>query len=238
MNLKIDNEIKLKLLKLDALPTIAHCKNRLNHIMHKSMSLQHYSENQIATIIKDYEYSRMILDNMSNDELRVSSNMIRARQKRSARVRQYIEKLLYIANHKQVYFATLTFNDDAMKRLNKDVRRKYVIRFLKSLNPYYIANIDYGKKHEREHYHCLIPIKSAFIQVYNEKKRIYHLIDSKKWLYGFETFKLMHRTEEDKTRVSIYIDKFVNHTIKDTTKNERIIYSDALKKAIAIDKKN
>lgn len=223
-----DYEIKIKLLSTNGVKTLAHCKNRVNHILHKSRTLLNYSESQRLALINEYHQCRNIIDNTSDVDYRVANNMMRARQMKSARVRKYIEMMFNIFKTSKLYFVSLTFNDDVLSSTSETTRRKYLIRYLKSINDYYIANIDYGKKNEREHYHCIIPIKDDDIEVFNAKKNIYHNKGAI-WKYGFETCKCINREIDDLTRISIYIDKFANHTIKETTKNTRVIYSDELK---------
>lgn len=115
------------------------------------------------------------------------------------------------------YFGTLTFTDEVLNKTNIETRRKYVTRFLKSISNSYLANIDFGDKeknpqsNEREHYHCLINCE--------------HLPTG--WKYGFCKFLKVRRCEEDKQRVSKYIAKLTNHSLKveRTGKARRLIYS-------------
>ena len=94
----------------------------------------------------------------------------------------------------------------------KETRRKYVSRCLKKYNTLYVANIDFGKKNGREHYHAVISIDK---------------VDNKDWLYGDIDFKRVRNKniEEDKKRLSKYIAKLSNHAIKETTKRCCLLYS-------------
>lgn len=122
-----------------------------------------------------------------------------------------------VSNNKYVYFGTLTFNDGTLSKTSDKTRRRYVSYYLKSISNDYIANIDFGDKtknpnsNEREHYHCLIA---------TDKK-------PESWKYGFCKFQLVGTTEVDCKRISKYIAKLTNHSMKveRTGKAKRLIYS-------------
>lgn len=127
-----------------------------------------------------------------------------ANYKRIDRLKNRIS--LYL-NKGQCIFATLTFDDYVLNNTSVETRRKYVSRYLKSISDYYIANIDYGDKTEREHYHALIVID--YISV--------------KWNYGFTWFEKIHNLNSDS--LGRYISKLTNHAIKESTKRCCYIYS-------------
>lgn len=108
-------------------------------------------------------------------------------------------------------FLTLTFTNDVLNKTNKDTRKKYIIRALKTMSNTYIANIDYGSKKEREHYHAIV---------------LADKVSQAQWQYGNLDFERV-RTNEDTSPVKIakYITKLTNHAIKETVKQNRVIYS-------------
>ena len=77
----------------------------------------------------------------------------------------------------------------------------------------YVANIDFGSKNGREHYHAIVfPIGSS--------------IDLKAWSYGRINAERIHPSDNDIARTTKYIAKLTSHAIKDTTGHAyRIIYS-------------
>lgn len=105
----------------------------------------------------------------------------------------------------KIVFGTLTFNDEDLK-INKLTRRRYVQRFLKENVIEYIANIDYGKVNNREHYHFIAIIKEN--------------INTKKWKRIINIKKVNIDSIENTLN---YVLKLNNHSFKDTTKNERIL---------------
>ena len=109
---------------------------------------------------------------------------------------------------KKLMFGTLTFRDDVLESTSKATRRRYVSRFLNDNTLHYVANIDYGKKNNREHYHFIALISSR--------------IDKKAWSYGMSNYKLIKTNTSLRNRKN-YLLKLTNHTYKDSTKQEKII---------------
>ena len=108
-------------------------------------------------------------------------------------------------------FLTLTFTDGVLKSTSSDSRRRYVNRFLNALDCKYVANIDFGKKNGREHYHAVVRVEK---------------IDYSLWQYGAINGL---RVRLDKTSsaecLAKYVAKLTNHAIKETTKRCAIMYS-------------
>ena len=75
-------------------------------------------------------------------------------KKRKQRVKKRIRYML--ANYSEVVFLTLTFRNDVLHSTTLEQRKKEVTDFLKKIHHSYIANIDFGKKNGREHYHCVV----------------------------------------------------------------------------------
>lgn len=117
-------------------------------------------------------------------------------------------------------FLTLTFTDKVLEKTSADSRRQYVKKFLKLFNVPYVANIDFGAKKGREHYHAILQLD----------KIDYHL-----WKYGtIKGLKVRNDIKVDENgcitsetieRLSRYVAKLTNHAIKATTKRCSIMYS-------------
>lgn len=127
--------------------------------------------------------------------------------KRLQRCREKLSILL----KKPCWFYTFTFTDDVLSFTSPATRRRYISRILKNCN--YIANVDYGKKNGREHYHA---VADCLIEDYP---------------YGFYTA-ISIRLDYDcignctsLSRLSKYIAKLSNHSLKDTTGRSRLMYS-------------
>ena len=168
-------------------------------------SLKNYSfqdfENERKEFINFYGYTTF----------KIANNINHASYKRTARLKERIREAVESGS---AWFITITFNPETLSKTNEKTRRVYVSRWLKSLSPFYVANIDYGKTKGREHYHAVI----------TSDKR-----PPKTWSYGFIDILKVKTTETDTKRISKYISKLTNHAIKHTTKGKRIIYSRKLK---------
>lgn len=118
-----------------------------------------------------------------------------------------------ILNNGDVLFLTLTFTNECLNDTTEQTRRKYVHRYLKKYSNLYVANIDYGAKKHREHYHALISTKQINLNEWNDKHG------------SIDMLHVPTNTEKDKTCLSKYIAKLSNHAIKETTKRAALIYS-------------
>ncbi len=139
--------------------------------------------------------------------LKIANNLNRASYYRTARLKERIREAVLSGS---AWFITITFSPETLAKTNEKTRRVYVSRWLKSLSPFYVANIDYGKTKGREHYHAVITSDER---------------PPKTWSYGFLDILKVATTENDTKRISKYISKLTNHAIKHTTKSKRIIYS-------------
>lgn len=110
-------------------------------------------------------------------------------------------------------FLTLTFTDEVLSKTNAETRRKYVQRFLKSECEIYVANIDFGDKNGREHYHALVYAFEGSISL-------------KKWhIYGGIKAERVHNTDKDGEKVSKYLAKLSQHALKKSGRFPRLIWS-------------
>lgn len=128
--------------------------------------------------------------------------------------KQKIEKRFEkVVECEKAIFLTLTFTDEVLEKTNEETRAKYVKRFLKSQCAKYVANIDFGAKKEREHYHALVmPLDGS--------------ISLKEWhKYGGIKAERVKNTEKDCEKVSKYVAKLSNHALKNTGRMPRIIFS-------------
>lgn len=128
----------------------------------------------------------------------------RASYQRTKRLRLRVTELL----KEPCLFLTLTFDNESMQATTIETKRRYVTRCLKQFGVPYIANVDYGSKNDRLHYHAIIQLDK---------------ISCKCWDYGNIDFKKVIIPNE--TAISKYLNKLTNHAIKETCKGNRLIYS-------------
>lgn len=117
-----------------------------------------------------------------------------------------------------LYFITMTFNDDYLNQTQEDYRRKLVQRLLNEFCRHYVGNIDFGNDDRfthREHYHAFISTDKiqALIKRFNE------ITDS--YLY-VEKYRITYHLSSK--RLTKYVIKLGNHALKDSTKNNVLLY--------------
>lgn len=181
--------------------------------VHKSMYLNFI----LTTYGVDYNNSCMSIDVANDIYYHLSTNnydewhecekIYNADYKRTARLKRKISDMLLNNN---CIFLTLTFTDRVLSNTSDATRRRYVTRVLKDMSSDYVANIDFGLKNGREHYHAIVVSNS---------------VDHSIWKYGNLDFRRCCCGDNDIIRMSKYINKLTNHAIKKTTKRNAIIYS-------------
>jgi len=120
-----------------------------------------------------------------------------------------IDKIPSYKDYK-ILFGTLTFSEETLQNTSKETRRRYVARFLGENTIHYKANIDFGEKNGREHYHFIC---------FNRNK-----INMNKWVYGTQHQVVeIPLTKKDIESVKSYLLKLNNHSYKDSTRQDKLI---------------
>jgi len=167
-----------------------------------------------------YDLASKELTAYSSEEIKESERLNQATCKRNTRLKQ--KALEYIKTNSAI-FLTLTFNDDVFKNMSKETRRRMITRFLKKTCKSYFANIDYGKKNDREHYHALVVPMGDSIDNTTYSNMFYGSS------IKFQRVKVRNTKncslESTSKKISKYVNKLSNHAIKNTTQGCRIIYS-------------
>jgi hypothetical protein len=137
------------------------------------------------------------------------SNLNSSRYKKKAVIQKRI--LPWIKNGDAI-FITITFdNKGILETTSEHTRRRYVSRWLKSTYRDYVANIDYGDKNGREHYHAVVNAHNGDIP--------------DNWDYGFIRSDLVRIKGNSDQRLSKYLSKLTHHAIKNSGMLKRVIYS-------------
>ena len=126
-----------------------------------------------------------------------------------ARVKRLKTRISSMLKSGECLFLPLTFTDEILRKTTENTRRQAVRRYLKSFGFPYVANIDFGKKNGREHYHAVIQTDH---------------VDYSAYTYGAINGEKIH-SAEDYVKLSKYVAKLTNHAIKETNKRQVIIYS-------------
>lgn len=194
----------------------------LNNIQYKKYCDKELTQHDIENLKK---YSDAIsLLNANPTLMHEAEKVSHARYSRATKLYKTLELFLTFF---PCTFVTLTFNDDTLNSTSLETKRKYVKRYLKSQGLFYVANVDYGSKNGRVHFHAVVTSQS---------------LDLKKWhKYGaIKTKKIIVSTDKNSDaskcvakinakRLGKYISKLTNHAIKETATGCRVIYSENIK---------
>ena len=141
------------------------------------------------------------------DVVRVCNNLNHSYYRKRKIVK---DRIKYMLENYVCLFLTFTFDDKHLESTSRVTRRQKVSRFLNEYNCLYVANIDFGRERGREHYHAVIATDH---------------VNYDNWTMGIIDGKKCRLNESSEIRIATYITKLSNHAIKDSTKNERVIYS-------------
>ena len=136
-----------------------------------------------------------------DDSIRLYENY----RKRNKRLRSRIKAII----KNDSLFLTFTFRPDVLESTSPETRHQYVRKFLKSISSNYVANLDYGGKFGREHYHAVCIVSGK--------------INYKAWKYGALNGQKI-RSNSEPIALAKYINKLTYHAVKDTSA-KNIIYS-------------
>lgn len=163
-----------------------------------------------------YDKLHSQLENYSFEDLEESKKVNNAGYHR---VKRLSDRVLTMLKEENCIFLTLTFRNDVLANTSSETRAKYIKRFLKEQCSSYVANIDFGRKNEREHYHAVVVPKGENIDGAFYRKN-YGSID-------FERVrnKKSDNNEDTSKRLAKYVNKLTNHAIKETVRQNRVIYS-------------
>lgn len=153
----------------------------------------------------EFILEREALEKVCPEEYKEAVKVMKADFARSTRLKKRIQFMMDLGD---CTFLTLTFTDDLLNNTTVKIRRLHVVRYLKTQSSFYVANIDFGSKHGREHYHAII-LGRADLSLWHDGA-----INAKPIIPSSDPLRLGH-----------YINKLVNHAIKETTKRNHIIYS-------------
>lgn len=165
----------------------------------------------VATDVKEN-----YLDHFNREQIDICFSIYNSVKQRKTRNLDKIIQMSFakdcIEGHKDdvFVFLTLTFTDGYLASTSRETRRRYVQRFLQKNSTTYFANIDFGEKNGREHYHAVILSKNK--------------INPKKWSYGNLDIRTIGQDKNSLKRVKNYILKINNHSYKDSTNQIRLIY--------------
>ena len=157
---------------------------------------------------QQYKDACLKAQNLANNGLYIEAGKINhASYQRRNRLEKRISQML---SSSTCIFVTLTFKNEVLDNTTQETRKKYVIRALKKMSDSYVANIDFGTKNQREHYHAIVVSESVNRDYWKD--------------YGAINFLKIEQTS-DSVKLAKYIVKLTNHAMKETVQQNRVIYS-------------
>lgn len=149
---------------------------------------------------------------VTEEEAKECERIRKAKKNQRERVENHV-KFLFESTTCDLFFVTLTFSDDTIKKTKTSTRKQKVRRTL-TLCDDYIANVDYGEKNEREHYHAIIALKRDSYEREEDDKGHLSLSVFSKYDYGFINVTEVKRDGKDAERLAKYITKLTLHSVK------------------------
>ena len=150
------------------------------------------------------------IQSLSPDEYVLFDKMvhiIKARKQKQYRLRKRYQS--WKDQRYLIHFVTFTFSNEFIN-LKDSVKRKYFTRYMKDKCIDYFANVDFGEKNGRYHFHICGVFKNTneFTKTIIDKYGHQHYNND--WSYGFSDIQV---SDSENTE---YMDKIVNHAIKDS----------------------
>lgn len=194
----------------------------LNNIQYKKYCDKELTQHDIANLEKYSDAISLLIANP--DLMQEAEKVSHARYTRATKLYKTLELFLTFF---PCTFVTLTFNDDTLNSTSFETQRKYVKRYLKSQALFYIANVDYGAKNGRVHFHAVVTTQSLDLKKWHK----YGAIKTEKIIVSIEKNSDVSKcvTKINAKRLGKYISKLSNHAIKETASGCRVIYSENIK---------
>lgn len=161
-----------------------------------NLSIEKLKNNLISSIIEPFKLF----------DLLVCKRYYLSLRSKVHRLRKRLDS--YFNCYDNLVFLTLTFTDSVLLSTTFSTRRTYVRKFLKSCCNDYVANVDFGDLHCREHYHAIVT----------------NFVDYSSWSFGAVNGKRI--VVKNSGAFAHYLDKLTSHAYKvGTGLSTRLIYS-------------
>lgn len=157
---------------------------------------------------------------LNDTEYKACNQLRRAKQIQRNRIIKWLDYYMKQSDL-IILFGTQTFNEKALTK-SRQARAKAIQRELTQFVDY-VSNIDYGKQHEREHYHFIVVVRPEDLKEVTwsiDKKtgRPYALslpVTENYLSLGFQKWEKIDLNDPKiSEKVSGYIAKLVNHSLK------------------------
>ena len=156
--------------------------------------------------VDNYQLRKWLYNQFGSCDVLESIRIDDAFKHKTRRLQKRILKILNTDN--LCCFITFTFDDLHLKNNNDNSKRQAVRRWLKKYCNDYVANVDYGEKNGRIHYHAVVNLIDT--------------INHSSWPYGALNFKRI--VKKDDKALALYVNKLTNHALKESAKRQVLIY--------------
>lgn len=186
-------------------------KDLVNLIKQVSYYYRKYENENIVSVASilynDGKYTR--------EEIDCGIKLMNSYYSKLSRLRRRFKKMLdFVNSHndKELVFLTLTLSEESLK-IDYKTLRVYLRRFLNNRFCDYVANSDFGDIHDRLHFHALVIANKGHY-------------DLDYWLdkFGYYFYEKVNLKSKDLEIIKLYMTKLINHSIKDSTKSNDLIY--------------
>lgn len=164
--------------------------------------------------IIDYNHKRYISfkEHIPFEENINYERKLKSRYQKCSRIKKRFVYLLTRCDY--IWFITFTFDNYYIVKTDR-TKRDLMKSVLNTHDFKYMLNIDYGKKTEREHYHCILGTNINFdVNQFIQNNYPCHCLAIQ-----------CKKGKKDFVKLSKYINKLTNHCLKATTKNRRMLYN-------------
>lgn len=175
-----------------------------------------------------YENMAYQISQLSFADFEIFHNMLRIANNRSMQ-RYRLRKVFnsWFDKNYQVCLITLNPAPDFLS-LSDSTRRKYISKFLSDRCLDFFCNVDYSPKTGREHWHACCVLENASYHKTYVKNGIQQF-EFDDFPYGWSNIQFIYNP--DSSRITDYVNKLVNHSIKASTGQTKNIMRKRVKKA-------
>lgn len=170
------------------------CYSKYKRLLYRCEKSENYYDDVL--ILRHYVKSLLVVFPSWTDDFREMERLLLNIRQKKKRIKKALADIFL--NGFDVCFLTLTFNNDSLK-LNERYLRECVSKLLNDVSFDFLANVDYGKKNGRMHFHAVIDLKPGSVI---------------EWKFGFFKLVRVRNTSGSIRKLSNYICKFTNHAGK------------------------
>ena len=157
-------------------------------------------------------YEKLLEEGFALEDIFLAEKMNRSWNAKTYRIKKKLFDMQFLAMmcNFNYLFVTFTFKPETLENNKPETLKTYVRRYLKEHSIKYLANVDYGAKNGRIHFHaCCICEKNLPLNEWHK--------------YGAIKIEHVRVLKNNEKMLAKYINKLSLHAVKDTTGLQRVI---------------